>query len=82
MDNLMNTDDKPYRFADMTTNERLFAAGLMPKWDDACRRRDRKAMTALLFEVIAPDFSESDAARCADEILANPQKYLWHLEDA
>jgi hypothetical protein len=43
----MNPEGEPINFAGMTVNERLFVAGLLDQWDDACRLRDRDAMIAL-----------------------------------
>jgi hypothetical protein len=43
--------DEVDKFVGMTVNERLFTAGLTPQWDDACRRRDRAAMVAILRQV-------------------------------
>ena len=39
------------RFDGMTTNERLFEAGLLDAWDDAVSRRARTEMIALLGQV-------------------------------
>jgi len=35
----------------MTTNERLFFAGLIDDWDDAVRARDRERMSSILSTV-------------------------------
>jgi hypothetical protein len=55
----------------MTTNERLFAAGLIDKFDSAARKRDRAKMIKLLSRV---DLA-SQAETIADMIIANPSKY-------
>lgn len=60
------------RFAGMTVNERLYAAGLMDDFDVAARGRDRMEMISILVRV---DLSEAGAAESADTILATPQKY-------
>jgi hypothetical protein len=56
----------------MTTNERLFAAGLIIAWDDAARARDRTRMVELL---MAADVSRPAAEQIADEVLACPELY-------
>lgn len=50
--------DKPGLGA-MTLNERLVHVGLIERWDEAVRRRDRAAMTAVLerVEVADPEFT-------------------------
>jgi hypothetical protein len=53
------------RYAGMSVNERLFAAGLIDQWDAAARRRDREAMVALLRRVVA----DAQAEQIADQIL-------------
>jgi hypothetical protein len=73
----MSSNSEHPEFAGMTVNERLFVSGLMPKWDDACRRRDRDAMIALLEKV-----EISQAASTVQTILANPDVYLKHLGPA
>lgn len=56
----------------MTVNERLFTAGLLPKWDAAVRQRDRREMIALLRRV---DLTLEQAAQTSDAVLASPRKY-------
>ena len=55
----MPPDPEPINFAAMTVNQRFFAAGLMDQWDEACQRRDRAEMIALLkkVEVSQPEFT-------------------------
>ena len=67
---LHSTQPNKPDFAGMTVNERLHCAGLLDRWDDAARRRDRDAMIGLLkqVEVRSPEWT-------ADTALANPQKY-------
>lgn len=48
-------------FSGMTTNERLFNAGLMPQWDEALRVRDRARMVDLLSKVELGDQAGSIA---------------------
>ncbi len=55
----------------MTTNERLFEAGLLDDFDQACRGRNREQMLELLNRVELEDQS----AWIADTILANPKFY-------
>ena len=55
------------RFDGMTTNERLFEAGLLDVWDAAFARRDRDEMIALLVRV---DLAEQ-AAWITDQALWN-----------
>jgi hypothetical protein len=55
----------------MTTNERLFEAGLLSEWDGAKRSRNRERMIELLGKVDLGDQAEW----IADTILSNPRKY-------
>jgi hypothetical protein len=55
----------------MTTNERLFAANLLPEFNVAARKQDRAKMIELLSRV---DLA-SQAEWIADTVLANPSKY-------
>ena len=56
--------------AGMTVNERLFHVGIIDRWDEAVRRRDRDAMIALLerVEVREPHLT-------VDAVLADPRKF-------
>ncbi len=54
----------------MTVNERLFDAGLLQAFDAAARARDRAEMIRIMSDV-----DVEDAARSADSILQNPQRY-------
>ncbi len=58
-------------FRGMTTNERLYSAGLMPDWDIAALSRDRKRMIEILSKV---DLA-NQADQIADTVLANPKQY-------
>jgi len=60
------------KFAGMTVNERLVVAGLLQQWDKSVKARDRDAMIAILKRV---DLPETESARIADSVLANPTKY-------
>jgi hypothetical protein len=58
---------KNSKYSAITTNERLFEAGLLDNFGKACRARDRERMIELLNQV---DLEEQSAA-IADRILAN-----------
>jgi hypothetical protein len=62
---------RPSDYSGMTTNERLFAAGLMDEFDQSVLGGDRKAMIRLLTAVDLGD----QAARIADTILSHPTRY-------
>jgi hypothetical protein len=55
----------------MTTNERLFEAGLLSEWNAAASSRDRERMIELLGKVDLGDQAEW----IADTVLSNPRKY-------
>jgi hypothetical protein len=55
----------------MTTNERLYDAGLLESFGKAPKRRDRIAMIAALNEVELAD----EADHIVDTVLANPEFY-------
>jgi hypothetical protein len=67
------TDEK---LSGMTTNERLYACGLLSQWEEAARRRDRATMIRLLIEVKGRDYTDEQAARGVDEMLASPDKFF------
>jgi hypothetical protein len=56
--------------AGMTVNERLSHVGIIDRWDEAARRRDRTAMVALLEQVEVPE-----PHLTADAVLADPKKF-------
>lgn len=56
--------------AGMTVNERLSHVGIMDRWDEAARRRDRGTMIALLEQVEVPE-----PHLIVDAALADPRKY-------
>jgi hypothetical protein len=58
--------------AGMTTNERLFAAGLLHDFDAAARARDRDGMIKLLLQVA---LTQWEAERIADTVLEHPARY-------
>jgi len=59
------------RYAGMTTNERLFDAGLLLEWSAAARSRNRERMIELLGKVDLADQAEW----IVDTTLSNPAKY-------
>lgn len=58
-------------FSGMTVDERLFAAGLLDRWDAAVCARDRNEMMGVLKQV---DMSD-EAATTTDAVLADPRRY-------
>lgn len=58
-------------FGGMTTNERLYFAGLTPEWDSAAQSRDRERMVAILGRVGLAN----QADQIAESVLANPKRY-------
>jgi hypothetical protein len=58
-------------FAGMTTNERLYFAGLMPEWDAAAQSRNRERMVEILSRVGLG----SQANEIAGAVLADPKRY-------
>jgi hypothetical protein len=56
----------------MTTNERLFAAGLIDRFDIAAKSRSRDTMIHILMQVNIP---AGEAASIANKILAAPNLY-------
>ena len=67
---LHSTEPNKPDFAGMTVNERLSCAGIMDKWCEAARRRDRDTMIELLKQV-----EVRHPQGTVDALLANPQKY-------
>ena len=65
------TMQRESRYAGMTTNERLFDAGLLSEWTAAARSRGRERMIDLLGKVDLEDQAES----ITDTVLSNPGKY-------
>lgn len=63
--------DEQIEFAGMTTNERLYAAGLIDEFDEAAKRRDSGKMNELLTQV---DLG-SQAEWITGTTLSNPEKY-------
>lgn len=59
------------RYGGMTVNERLFAAGLLARWDAAVRTSNGEEMIAILASVELSD----QAQDIADAVLTNPSKY-------
>ncbi len=58
-------------FAGMTLNERLAAAGLLPRFEQAARERDRASMVDLLSTLELADQAET----IVDRIFADPDRY-------
>lgn len=56
----------------MTVNERLFAAGLVERWDEAIDGCQREDAITLLKQV---EMSADGAAATVDAVLAHPSKY-------
>jgi hypothetical protein len=72
--NRMGSHHGRQKLGNWAINERIFSVCLSKEWDDACRRRDREAMIALLCVV-----ELSEAPDIVDKILVNPEIYLGHL---
>ena len=66
----MSTDRADY--SGMTTNERLYASGLVDQFDLAAKSRNRDTMIHILLQVNIP---AADAASIANKILAAPSMY-------
>jgi hypothetical protein len=60
------------KYARMTTNERLVAAGLFRQFAAAARDRDVDAMVEILQHV---EIARADCQAIAEAIVADPQKY-------
>jgi hypothetical protein len=56
----------------MTTNERLFQAGLLDAFDEAVNAGDRAALLAILDQV---EMSGDLAKMTVERVLADPKKY-------
>ena len=69
---MSNPRPSEHELRGMTVNERLFACGLIDKWDDAVRRKNRQDMIAILKDA---SLSELQASETADAVLNNPKKY-------
>jgi hypothetical protein len=62
----------PEELQGMTVNERLFACGVLNKWEDAAKDRKREVMIAVLRDVA---MTEKEAAWTTDTVLKNPKAY-------
>lgn len=60
------------RYAGMTLNERLFAAGLLDRFDAAVRAGDRAALAEILAQV---GIAAEEAKHTMETILAHPTRY-------
>ena len=68
----MEEDRKKAELRGMTVNERLAVCGVISKWDDAARRRNRAEMIAVLRTV---EMSDEEAVWTTDSVLKDPVKY-------
>ena len=68
----MSTRPTDRELSGMTVNERLFACGLIERWDAAVHARRKEEMIAVLCEVA---ISKEEATRTSDVVLTNPTKY-------
>jgi hypothetical protein len=66
-----DSSDTP-NYSGMTTNERLFVAGLLDAFEDAARRRDQNRMIELLCRV---SFTTDEAAAICETTLSDPEAY-------
>ena len=60
------------KYGGMTTNERLFVAGLLDQVDHAARLRDKERMIRILRQV---EISETNAGTIVEAVLAEPKRY-------
>lgn len=56
----------------MTVNERLFACGLLEKYLESERKRNREEMVSLLTQVA---FTREQAREITDNILGHPERF-------
>lgn len=66
---MMGKREKP-SLSGMTVNERMSHVGIIDRWDEAARQRDRNMMIALLEAV-----EISEPHLIADAVLADPKKF-------
>ena len=59
-------------YAGMTTNERLFVAGTLERFDDAVKKADRETMVKLLVNV---QISGEEARQITETILSDPKRF-------
>ncbi len=72
MNDIPSEKPPPSPYCGMTTNERLYAAGLIDGWDIAALSRNRRKMIELL---MAADVLRPAAEHIVDAVLAYPEKY-------
>jgi hypothetical protein len=60
------------KYSGMTTNERLFNAGLLDAFDNAAQSGDKAEMVRLFSQV---EFDAEGATRIAEAVLADPTRY-------
>ncbi len=58
--------------SEMTVNQRLYALGLLSKWEDAASAHEKPEMIAVLCEAA---FTPEQAEWIATTVLADPEKY-------
>jgi len=68
----MSSASEPPDFAGMTLNERLFASGLLNRFDAAVRDGNRDEVVRLLIDV---GLDEASAVRTATTVLSEPSRY-------
>ena len=61
-----------HAYSGMTTNERLYAAGLLEQFDLAAKSRNQELMALILQRVEIP---ENEALAIAESVMANPKRY-------
>lgn len=62
--------DRSKLLAGMTVNERLYHLGLIGKWDEAVRQRDRESMMRMMERAEVPN-----PERTVDAVLTSPERY-------
>jgi hypothetical protein len=60
--------ETPKNYSGLTVNERLYVSGMLDKFDDAARNRNRDTMISMLQHVALP---ENYAARWVDTLLGD-----------
>lgn len=65
----MGEQEKP-SLSGLTVNERMSHVGIIDRWDEAARQRDRNTMIALLEQI-----EVSEPHLIADAVLADPKKF-------
>ncbi len=68
----MSTRPTDEELSGMTVNERLFASGLLDRWDSAATKRKKEDMISILCEVA---LTKEQATWTTETILSDPAKY-------